>query len=65
MKDLVDSWEEEEREARKDRLRLILGIRDLILTVIGALVILALMTMFISMVDWVITDLKHSFFLFG
>ncbi|MBQ6527439.1 MAG: hypothetical protein IJI38_02840 [Clostridia bacterium] len=63
----IEDWENEEeiREARKDRYRLVFAIRDLFGMILGALCILALLALLISLVSWVISDLSQSFSLLG
>lgn len=57
------SWEEEQeaREARKDKYRLLFAVRDLFGTVLGAVFILVLLMLLISLISWVVTDLGQSF----
>ena len=59
----LEAWEDEEesKEARKDRYRLILAVRDLFGTLLGALCILLLLMLIISLYSWVTKDLKQSF----
>ena len=59
----LEAWEDEEesKEARKDRYRLILAVRDLFCTLLGALCILLLLMLIISLYSWVTKDLKQSF----
>ena len=58
-----DEWEEEQeaKEARKDRYRLIFAVRDLFGTLLGAICILFLLMLLISLCSWGENDLKQSF----
>ena len=56
---------EEEEEIRRDRFRLLGGVADLFGTVLGALCILGLLALLISLVNWVSTDLSQSFSVLG
>jgi hypothetical protein len=59
-----EDWTDEQ-EARKDRYRLLFAVRDLFGTVLGALFILALLMLLVSLASWVIKDLSQSFSLLG
>ena len=58
----TDDWDTQESiEERRDRLRLLFGAGDLFGTVLGALCILALLALLISLGSWVWNDLSQSF----
>jgi hypothetical protein len=56
---------EEEREARRDRLRFAAGMLEFLGVIVGAAVILMLVSLIISLVNWVSRDISTTFNMFG
>jgi len=56
---------EEEREARRDRLRFAAGMFEFLGVIIGAAVILVLVSLIISLVNWVSHDISSTFSFLG
>lgn len=57
--------EDEQQEIRKSRFRVALGAGNLVAVIGGALLILLLVTMILSMIYFVINDMSRSFSLFS
>lgn len=55
------TYEEELAEQRKDRFRLAAGLFDLLAVVAGAVVILVLVAVLVSLINWVHADIIQSF----
>lgn len=52
---------EEEAEQKKERFKFIYGIGDFVGTIVGAVVILLLVAFLISLISWLVTDVKQTF----
>ena len=53
--------EEEERAARQDRLRFAAGMSDFVGVILGVLVILIMLLLIFSLVNWLIRDINNTF----
>ncbi|MGN0779948.1 MAG: hypothetical protein ACI4MJ_12405 [Aristaeellaceae bacterium] len=59
-----DTMDEEERRlARRDRWRVLAGVGDFLSIIAGMVVILTLIMLLISLINWVYADLSQSFVL--
>lgn len=55
------SYAEEEAERRKDILRIVAGLLDFLGVVVGAVVVLMLLMVLISLLNWVYADMIQTF----
>ncbi len=56
-----DAEEREERLLRRDRLRLVAGVSDFLLVILGSLLVLALVALLVTLVVWVLGDITERF----
>lgn len=52
---------EEERAARQDRLRFAAGMSDFVGVILGVLVILVMLLLIFSLVNWLVRDISSTF----
>ena len=52
---------EEERQARRDRLRFAAGMTDFLGVILGLFVILLMLLLLFSLINWLIRDISNTF----
>lgn len=57
--------EEEERQERRDHLRFAAGMSDFVGVILGAVVILIMVLLILSLVNWLRQDIQSTFALLG
>lgn len=57
----VTYYEDEEAERRRDTYRIVAGLMDFLGVVLGAVVVLMLLTVLLNLLNWVFADLQQTF----
>lgn len=57
--------QEEERQQRQDHLRFVAGMSDFVGVIIGVVVILLMVLLILSLVNWLLADIRNTFRLLG